>query len=347
MKIKILIVFILISAFFYQVSQAKEKQITVFQLNIWQEGSIVPNGYEAIVNEIAHKNADIVMLSEVNNRNGVDFLQRIIRDLKNQGINYFGINSEASVDVVTLSKYPIISQNNLYDKENRQGQILKTKINIHKRPFIFYSVHLDYTNYACYLPRGYDGVTWEKMEQPIVDQEAIITANRKSKRDESITDLIADVQKESAKNTIIIAGDFNEPSHLDWTEETKNLYDHRGTVIPWDCSILLQNAGFKDAFRVAYPSPLTHPGITYPSFNPDVPIQKLAWAPEADDRDRIDYIYFKSNNKVSLKDIKIVGPESTVRYAQKQEKDSNDQFILPKGVWPTDHKGLLATFLIK
>lgn len=92
---------------------------------------------------------------------------------------------------------------------------------------------------------------------------------------------------------------------------------------------------------------LIHPGFTYPSFNKDAPIEKLTWAPEADERERIDYMYFKSlGNTLKLKDIKVVGPEISVRYAQKHENDGKDQFMRPKDVWPSDHKGLLATFTI-
>lgn len=339
---------LLIGSFLNSSIFAQKKSFKVFQLNIWHEGNVVPKGYDAIVDEIIDKDAEIVLLSEVNNKDGVDFVSKLLQDLKAKGHRYYGISNERTVDVATISKYPILEQNTLYEKENRLGQVLKTKINIHNHPIIVYSLHLDYTNYACYLPRGYDGVTWKKMEQPITDVEQIIVANRKSKRDEAIRDLIADAAKEPKKYSIIVGGDFNEPSHLDWVEGNKNLYDRRGAVIAWDCSVMLYAADFKDAFRVVYPNPLSHPGFTYPSFNPDAPISKLAWAPEADDRDRIDYIYYKSDSKkLKLQDIKIVGPSSTLRYAKKQEKDSEDQFMLPKAVWPTDHKGLLTTFILK
>ena len=32
---------------------------------------------------------------------------------------------------------------------------------------------------------------------------------------------------------VIVAGDFNECSHLDWTEATKDLCGHNGVVMPW------------------------------------------------------------------------------------------------------------------
>lgn len=326
---------------------AQKKSFTVFQLNIWHEGTVVPKGYDAIMNEILDKDADVVMLCEVNNQNGVDFVAKLLNDLKANGKQYYGKSSERSVDVATLSKYPILTQHTLYEKENRQGQVLKTKIEIFNHPLIFYSVHLDYTNYACYLPRGYDGATWKKMENPITDVQQILTANRKGKRDEAIRDIITDARQEESKHSIIIAGDFNEPSHLDWVEDNKHMYDRRGAVVPWDCSVMLYGAGYRDAFRFHYPNPTTHPGFTYPSFNKDAPIEKLTWAPEADERERIDYIYFKSlGNTLQLKDIQVVGPESTVRYAQKHENDAKDLFWKPLDVWPSDHKGLLATFSI-
>ena len=340
---KILLAILLVGIGRITFGQSDDKQLSVFQLNIWQEGTMIEHGYDAIVQEIADKNADIVMLSEVRNYQA-DFVQRLLRSLKERGIVYHGISSHASLDVALLSKYPITDQQPLYPVDAQIGSVLKTRITAQNKPFLFYSVHLDYTNYACYLPRGYDGVTWEKLPQPISDVDTIIQANRKSKRDEAIRDIIADVQQEAAGQTIIIAGDFNEPSHLDWTASTKHLFDHRGAVVPWDCSVLLQEAQFIDAFRQIYPNPVTHPGFTFAAFNKDAKLSDLAWAPEADDRDRIDYIYYQPADGVYLATIQVVGPVETIRYGKKQGKDSEDGFILPKGTWPTDHKGLLAHF---
>jgi hypothetical protein len=107
---------------------------------------------------------------------------------------------------------------------------------------------------------------------------------------------------------------------LDWTLATKDLFDHRGAVVPWDCSVLLEKAGFIDSFRQLYPNPVSHPGFTYPAFNKDVPIEKLAWAPTADDRDRIDYVYYRSKKPLKPVKANIVGPVETVKYGQKQKK---------------------------
>lgn len=326
---------------------AKGNELKVLQINIWQEGTMVPGGFEAIGEEILAKKADVVIFSEIRNYKDTDFIQRILTYLKNRGHHYYGESSEATLDVGLIAKFPIERQSPLYQGKEKMGNVLKTHLTIRDKKFLFYSVHLDYTNYACYLPRGYDGVTWKRMDQPIVDPEKIILANQKSKRDETIRDIILDVEHEDKSQFIVIAGDFNEPSHLDWTMATKNMFDHGGAVVPWDCSMMLEEAGFKDAFRLTYPNPVTHPGFTFPAYNKDVPIDKLTWAPLSDERDRIDYIYFLPDKEVILDQVKIVGPVETVAYGKPKGKDSEDVFLQPKRVWPSDHKAVMVNFLIE
>lgn len=55
------------------------------QFNIWQEGTQVSGGYDAIVNEIAAREPDFVTLSEVRNYNNTSFDQRIVASLKAKG----------------------------------------------------------------------------------------------------------------------------------------------------------------------------------------------------------------------------------------------------------------------
>ncbi|WP_270090373.1 endonuclease/exonuclease/phosphatase family protein [Sphingobacterium sp. SYP-B4668] len=330
----------------YLFAEQPKFELKVLQMNIWQEGTMVPGGFEAIGNEIIDKDPDIVLFSEIRNYNKIDFIQRIREYLAFKGNTYYGESSGESLDVGLISKYPIQTQAPNPEEGHNTGSVLKTKLSIQGQRFIFYSAHLDYTNYACYLPRGYDGVTWKKMSHPIVDHEVVLAANKRSKRDEAIRDVLVDMEKEDKGQIIILGGDFNEPSHLDWTVATKDLFDHGGAVIPWHCSVMLQEGGLMDSFREFYPNPLTHPGFTYPAYNKDVDIGKLAWAPDADDRDRIDYLYYLPHKRLQLKDIRIVGPIETVVRAKMQIKDSEDRFILPKAVWPTDHKALLATFVV-
>lgn len=322
----------------------KSKKLTVLQMNIWQEGTMVKNGFEAIADEVNRLDPDLVLFSEVRNYDGKQFIPRILQALKERGKNYYGKNSK--LDVGILSKYQITEQYEVASPDNKVVRILKAKIEINDYQVAVYSAHLDYTHYACYLPRGYSGVTWKKLDAPVLNAAEIEKANNESLRDEAIVGFIEDAQKEKG-NIIILGGDFNEPSHLDWQENTKDLWDHNGTIVRWDCSVLLTQNGFKDAFREKYPNPVTHPGFTFPSDNPGVDVSKLAWAPDADERDRIDFIYYMPHKKLKLKDAAVVGPSKSIIRGQRAEENSKDKFIQPKGVWPTDHKAVLATFHLK
>ena len=81
------------------------------------------------------------------------------------------------------------------------------------------------------------------------------------------------------------------------------MFEHN--IVPWQTSLLLTESGFIDAFRQMYPDPATHPGLTWPVNNKGIPVSDLAWAAEADERDRIDYIYYYPDSRFSLVDIKM------------------------------------------
>ena len=114
--------------------------------------------------------------------------------------------------------------------------------------------------------------------------------------------------------------------------------------------MMLYEAGFKDSYREKYPNPVRYPGFTFPAGNrlaEEAKLEKLAWAPEADERDRIDFIYYYPMDSIlSLKSCILVGPSETVVRGIIIENDSKDKFLTPSCVWPTDHKGNLATFKI-
>ena len=111
--------------------------------------------------------------------------------------------------------------------------------------------------------RGYDGSTWDEIPIPQTVLE-VLKVNDASLRDDAIKEFIAAARKDIAEGTIIIlGGDFNEPSHLDWIRETKDLYDHNGLIIPWTVPLMLDNNGFIDTYRTLYPDVLSYPGFTF------------------------------------------------------------------------------------
>ncbi len=313
------------------------RELTVLQMNVWQEAAVVEGGFDAVADEICRLSPDIVLLSESSG----EFVPNILRELSERGENYYGEKSR--IDVGILSKYKITEQYEVAAPLAEAVRVVKAKIDVEGCPVVVYSAHLDYTHYACYMPRGYSGVSWKKMDAPVLDESEIERVNNESLRDETIQGVIEDAAGEEG-SMILLGGDFNEPSHLDWTESTKDLWDHNGTVVRWICSTMLEENGFKDAYREMYPDAATHPGFTFPSDNPAVDVSKLTWAPEADERDRIDFVYYKPNGRCRLIDAAVVGPRKSVVRSQRVEETSKDKFIEPAGVWPTDHKAVWATF---
>lgn len=321
---------------------AQGRELKVLQFNIWQEGTVVENGYPAILDEVIRLDADLIALSEVRNYDDISLAGRLVKDLKDRGYTFY---SQRSQDTGILSRYPIVKQEALFPVENDQGSVTKAIIDVEGTEIAFYSAHLDYRHCSLYLPRGYDGSTWKKLDAIVTDTAVIAEYNLKSMRDEAIRAVIEDAEKEQRNGRLaMLGGDFNEPSHLDWTEATKDLFDHHGVVMEWHNTKALELAGFKDAYREVYPNPVTHPGFTFPADNPLVDIRKLAWSPDADDRDRIDFIFYKPNAKIKLKHVIIVGPNGSIERNERVPDKTEDPIMVPKGIWPTDHKAVLATF---
>lgn len=120
---------------------------------------------------------------------------------------------------------------------------------------------------------------------------------------------------------VFVVGDFNEPSHLDWTEAAAKAGRHP-IKVAYPNSLSMINAGFKDSYRVIYPDEMKNPGLTWSTkYEEDDPTTH---------HDRIDFIYFRGRN-LHLKDVKIVG----------ESPQKADIVISP---YPSDHRALVSTF---
>lgn len=323
-------------------SCSRVRNLKFLQLNIWQEGTMVKGGYEAIVDELARADADFVMLSEVRNYDGSRFCNRITTSLGEKGKKYY---SFYSYDSGLLSKYPIKDSVTIFPENGDHGSIYKLVADVSGREVVVYTAHLDYLNCAYYDVKGYDGLDWHKLDEPLTDKEKILEKNIASEREDAIKLFIEDAEKEiSRRRLVFIGGDFNEPSYLDWIEGTKEIADHHGVVIPWTVTTMLSQNGYLDAYRTVYPNPLTHPGYTYPADCESVPVEKLTWAAESDERERIDFIFYYPDRKLKIKSASILGPAGCIVRSQRKPENSADPIITPIGIWPTDHKGIMAEF---
>ena len=320
--------------FWTATSHAQNTEFTVMQLNVWMEAGMVDGAYNALVEEIAAHEPDILTLSE-GDFSGKHFFSKLSRDLlEKKGVQYYTTDS---YDSGILSKFPLLEAGLVPECP----QINRALVSVGTRKLAVYAGHLDYLYYACYNAKGYDGYTWEHTGIFPKDSEEILSVNEMSQRDEQLKAFLASAQEDLSKgNLAIFAGDFNEPSHLDWGDSTKNLFDHHGFTVPWTVSTGLYEKGYKDAFRVVFPDPVTHPGFTFPSDNKDKDISSLTWAPAVDERERIDFIYFHDNGTLVPTEAKVWGPEESI-------VRNDDLFLLPQGGWPSDHKGVMVRFSIK
>jgi hypothetical protein len=116
-------------------------------------------------------------------------------------------------------------------------------------------------------------------------------------------------------------GDFNEPSHLDWTAETAAIKRHP-IKVEWPGSKTLEKAGFRDSYREQHPDVIAKPGYTWtPTTRVDDP---------NDHHDRIDFVMYRGA-ELTLKKSEIVG-----------ENTENADIVIDP--YPTDHRAVLSTF---
>lgn len=320
------------------------RDVCVMQFNIWQEGTSVSGGFEAIADEIARQAPDIVTLSEVRNYGGTRFCDRIVDALARRGLRYHSFHS---TDTGLLSLTEITDSAVVFPYINDHGTIHKLVTEIDGHRVAAYTAHLDYLNDTYYEVRGYDGNNWHEIE-PLTDPAELTRRNLLSQRDEAARLVAADIALERrAGSLIFLGGDLNEPSGLDWTEATAATADHRGVAISWPTIEILHGAGLVDTYRAIYPDPLTHPGYTYPSSNEAVAINRLSWAPRADERERIDYVFYVPHSRLQLNSVDIIGPQRDIVRGERVDTPWSRRDVTPPlATWPSDHRAVVARFTL-
>jgi hypothetical protein len=62
---------------------------------------------------------------------------------------------------------------------------------------------------------------------------------------------------------VLLGGDFNTQSQLDWTEAAAAAPRHHGLVLEWPVMSMFAEAGYVDTFRAAHPDVARYPGRTW------------------------------------------------------------------------------------
>lgn len=318
-------------------SVAQAQPLKVMQINTWMQGSVVANGERLVFDRVRDYQPDIVLFCEIGN--AAVFRDHFLAYMKEHKLPYDMTNDGGGNPIA--SKHPIVRSG--LTASGNYAELSCDGITV-----LAVSLHLYYCDYACYLPRGYHGTTWKKMEKPETDVAKVIEMNRHSGRYQAVEKAVALAKPYRDRgDLVIVGGDFNEPSHLDWTARTKDLFDHNGVVMAWHSTLALEKGGYQDTYREKFPDEVAYPGFTFPMNNTAVPESKLSWAPDVDERDRIDFLFYNKTAPVRLTRAAIMGPDTTILKGKRDAVPQSGDRIRYNEGWPTDHAATIAEFQLQ
>lgn len=208
---------------------------------------------------------------------------------------------QRSTGIGVLSRYPIGKTYNVFKSQNAGA------VNIEIPGYdavVFCPVWLSYLpNTRAYISSG------------LADPDTII-AREMETRGVEMRYILWELQSlinNKDHNPLVLAGDFNSGSHLDWTEANKEHY--YGLVVDFPVTRFVQNSGFIDSYRAVHPNETINRGFTWP----------LNFQEEF--RDRLDFIYY-TGSKLDVVRSSVVDTSSYVFF-------------------PSDHAAVLSTFMLK
>ncbi|MCH8042148.1 MAG: endonuclease/exonuclease/phosphatase family protein [Planctomycetes bacterium] len=155
----------------------------------------------------------------------------------------------------------------------------------------------------------------------LISTEAQAIAGARATRGNRIAGVLSQMSAPLATTSpAFLVGDFNEPSHLDWTQPAADAALHP-IKVAWPTSTAVVSAGLTDSYRQIHPDPVARPGDTWTP------------RPEAGEiHDRIDRVYYAGADLTPIAS-QLVG-----------EAGGRDVDIAAAGVFPSDHRAVVSTF---
>ena len=260
-----------------------DKIFKVFSFNIEYGAESFSTDVAAQI--IKDTDADLIAIQEASTKPAnIDASEEIAKKLSYHHM-YFPIN-----DTAIISKYPIekidtnlacIVKVNVDDSDYTQDSYKSSNHSVY-----FISAHFSdfpyQPNQVMNIPYCTDKSGKTVCQKPYsheLDEYEIIRGATTARGD--IVDKLLELAcklKETA--TVIIAGDFNEPSHLDWTARAAEAGIHP-KEIRYPTSRKFLSCNFIDTYRAVYSDEVKDPGYTWPTQDPGYPFRN----------DRIDFIY--------------------------------------------------------
>jgi endonuclease/exonuclease/phosphatase family metal-dependent hydrolase len=202
-----------------------------------------------------------------------------------------------------LSRYPIVAAS-----PNGLGVI----VDVDGRRLGVFNIHPTDYPYQPYqlldIPYG---------EAPFLDTAAEAVAAAAAARGAALRLLREDLAWAADTEAQVVFGDFNEPSHRDWSARAAAVGRHP-LAVEWPLVRALEGDGFVDALRLAHPDEIAKPAYTWtPVTRPDDP---------ADHHDRIDFVLVRGD-ALTVEAAGIVG----------EKAPEADLVVTP---WPSDHRAV-------
>lgn len=278
---KLTLIFALAFTYIFSFGQVAEIKVMTFN-------RLYTTSSTSAINAITAADADIVGMQETFG----------IATTVANALGFYKSNS-ASGSTVILSRWPITSSaNHRATIELSPGQLIHV-----------FTGHLQSYPYQPYDIR--DG-------QLATEAQAIAAAQ--SARGTEAAQIVSEMTTFIATGVpVFLTGDFNEPSHLDWTQAAADSGLHFGMKVQWPASKAFTNAGMKDSYRTLYPNPIIKPGNTWSSFNPVNEVH-----------DRIDIVYFAGT------DVQVTGTQIVAQNLTEADIDAPN--------YASDHRAVVATF---
>ena len=196
------------------------------------------------------------------------------------------------------------------------------------RSLLAWSIWFDWKHFVGYTLRDAPDST---------DEQLLACETEQSGRFKQATALIEHLRAAGqldADVPLLVGGDFNCPSHLDWTRDTARVFPRR-RALPLPVSMAMQRVGLVDVFRTLHPNPLQHPGITWsPMYRGPMPGDE--GTPQA--FERIDRLYLK--NPASEGNRWVLRPIHATVLPEIWEDDTVE---VRERSFPSDHGALLVT----
>ncbi len=217
------------------VQKPPSNQIKVMTWNIWHGGRRYGEqvGVARTIETIKASQADIICMIETYGSGA------LIADAL--GYSFYLISSNLSI----LSKYPLKETIEAFRPFNFGGAIVELAPG---------QELLVFDTWLHYLPDYLEAVGKKRGTA-----EDLIEAEKETRAKE-IDQILNEIRSQLTRpglQGVLMAGDFNSGSHLDWTEQTKDI--HHQYVVDWPVSMSMARAGFQDSYRILHIDPLTNP----------------------------------------------------------------------------------------